>query len=76
MENSGEAVDDQGSGWFQVKKKHRSSSKFSLHSSAAGFSGKNGSSCHITQPSSSEKKTGICVGSMYPIIQREGQIIP
>lgn len=60
MENSGEAVDDQGSGWFQVKKKHRSSSKFSLHSSAAGFSGKNGSSCHITQPSSSEKNRNLC----------------
>lgn len=60
MENTGEAVDDQGSGWFQVKKKHRSSSKFSLHSSAAGFSEKNGSSCHITQPSSSEKNRNLC----------------
>ncbi|CAK7323248.1 unnamed protein product [Dovyalis caffra] len=55
MDNSGEAVDDQGSGWFQVKKKHRSSSKFSLQSCAGGFSGKNGSSYHINQPSSSEK---------------------
>ncbi|KAF9671470.1 hypothetical protein SADUNF_Sadunf12G0051100 [Salix dunnii] len=88
MDNSGEAVDDQGSGWFQVKKgfsfqsgcicaidefvslrfwfsvlflqKHRSSSKSSLHVSAAGFSGKNGSSFHITQPSSSEKNRNLC----------------
>ncbi|XP_011010039.1 PREDICTED: uncharacterized protein LOC105114986 isoform X2 [Populus euphratica] len=60
MENSEEAADDQGSGWFQVKKKQRSSSKFSLHSSGAGFSGKNGSSCHITQPSSSEKNRNLC----------------
>ncbi|KAJ6359007.1 hypothetical protein OIU76_000679 [Salix suchowensis] len=60
MDNSGEAVDDQGSGWFQVKKRHRSSSKFSLHGSAAGFSGKNGSSFHITQPSLIEKNRNLC----------------
>uniref|UniRef100_A0A6N2N2F9 S phase cyclin A-associated protein in the endoplasmic reticulum N-terminal domain-containing protein n=1 Tax=Salix viminalis TaxID=40686 RepID=A0A6N2N2F9_SALVM len=60
MDNSGEAVDDQGSGWFQVKKRHRSSSKFSLHGSAAGFSGKNGSSFHITQPSLTEKNRNLC----------------
>ncbi|KAL4036190.1 hypothetical protein IC575_004917 [Cucumis melo] len=40
MENSG-GVDDQGSGWFEVKKKHRSSSKFSVQSWVGGFSGKN-----------------------------------
>ncbi|KAG2679356.1 hypothetical protein I3843_11G048500 [Carya illinoinensis] len=50
MENSGEAVDDQGSGWFQVKKKHRSSSKFSLQSWVGGFSGKNASDFLHTQP--------------------------
>ncbi|KAL5544567.1 hypothetical protein UlMin_008351 [Ulmus minor] len=40
MESSGD-VDDQGSGWFEVKKKHRNSSKFSLQSWVGGFSGKN-----------------------------------
>ncbi|XP_022134706.1 uncharacterized protein LOC111006915 isoform X2 [Momordica charantia] len=42
MENSG-GGDDQGSGWFEVKKKHRSSSKFSLQSWVGGISGKNSS---------------------------------
>lgn len=42
MENSS-GVDDQGSGWFEVKKKHRSSSKFSLQGWVGGFSGKNSS---------------------------------
>ncbi|KAI9175015.1 hypothetical protein LWI28_026210 [Acer negundo] len=37
--SGGEAVDDQSSGWLQVKKKHRSSSKFSLQSWVGGFSG-------------------------------------
>ncbi|KAF5477102.1 hypothetical protein F2P56_003777 [Juglans regia] len=54
MENSGEAVDDQGSGWFQVKKKHRSSSKFSLQSWVGGFSGKNPSNFLHSQPSLNE----------------------
>ncbi|KAM7267554.1 hypothetical protein ACFE04_009720 [Oxalis oulophora] len=34
-------VDDQGSGWLQVKKKHRSGSKFSLHTWVGTFSAKN-----------------------------------
>ncbi|EEF47803.1 uncharacterized protein LOC8284472 [Ricinus communis] len=55
MENIGEAVDDQGSGWFEVKKKHRSSTKFSIQSWSGGFSGKNGSGYHLTQPSLSGK---------------------
>ncbi|GAB2270053.1 hypothetical protein Dimus_004967 [Dionaea muscipula] len=38
MENSGEGADDQGSGWFEVKKKHRSSSKFSVKNWVAGSS--------------------------------------
>ncbi|GAB4845418.1 hypothetical protein Ancab_038825 [Ancistrocladus abbreviatus] len=38
MENAGEAADDQGSGWFEVKKKHRCSSKFSVQNWAGGFS--------------------------------------
>ncbi|EXC11028.1 hypothetical protein L484_015248 [Morus notabilis] len=54
MENSGEAVDDQGSGWFEVKKKHRNSSKFSLQSWVGGFSGRNASSTFCGQSSLSE----------------------
>ncbi|KAK7388896.1 hypothetical protein VNO78_23723 [Psophocarpus tetragonolobus] len=38
-----EVVDDQNSGWFQVKKKHRNTSKFSLQSWVGGFSEKNAS---------------------------------
>ncbi|PON68898.1 S phase cyclin A-associated protein in the endoplasmic reticulum, N-terminal [Parasponia andersonii] len=51
MEKSGEAVDDQGSGWFEVKKKHRNSSKFSLQSWVGGFSGKNASNPLCSQSS-------------------------
>ncbi|XAR50002.1 hypothetical protein NMG60_11004202 [Bertholletia excelsa] len=40
MEINGEAQEDQGSGWLQVKKKHRSSSKSSLQCWVGGFSGK------------------------------------
>uniref|UniRef100_A0A803M0X6 S phase cyclin A-associated protein in the endoplasmic reticulum N-terminal domain-containing protein n=1 Tax=Chenopodium quinoa TaxID=63459 RepID=A0A803M0X6_CHEQI len=32
------SADDQGSGWFEVKKKHRSSSKFSIQNWVGGFS--------------------------------------
>ncbi|KAJ8752757.1 hypothetical protein K2173_007067 [Erythroxylum novogranatense] len=55
MENSGELVDDQGSGWLEVKKKHRSSAKASVRSWAGAFSGKNGSSFQLTQPSLNER---------------------
>ncbi|KAL9326377.1 hypothetical protein ACSQ67_007022 [Phaseolus vulgaris] len=44
-----EVVDDQNSGWFQVKKKHRNTSKFSLQSWVGGFSGKNASNSLHTQ---------------------------
>ncbi|GMH31548.1 hypothetical protein Nepgr_033392 [Nepenthes gracilis] len=37
MENAEEAEDDQGSGWFEVKKKHRSSSKFSVQNLVGGY---------------------------------------
>lgn len=57
MENSGEAVDDHGSGWFEVKKKHRSSSKFSLQSWVGGFSGKH-SSTFLHNQSSLNGKNG------------------
>ncbi|KAM1186535.1 hypothetical protein FF1_015677 [Malus domestica] len=54
MENSGEAADDEGSGWFEVKKKNRSSSKFSLQSWVGGFSGKNASNHSSNRTSTSE----------------------
>ncbi|PNY15203.1 hypothetical protein L195_g011895, partial [Trifolium pratense] len=55
MEDS-EAVDDQNSGWFQVKKKHRNVSKFSLQSWMGGFSGKNASSSQRKQQSAVKKE--------------------
>ncbi|CAJ2664620.1 unnamed protein product [Trifolium pratense] len=55
MEDS-EAVDDQNSGWFQVKKKHRNVSKFSLQSWMGGFSGKNASSSQRKQQSVVKKE--------------------
>ncbi|XVF08971.1 hypothetical protein REPUB_Repub07fG0050400 [Reevesia pubescens] len=55
MENSEEAVDDQGSGWLEVKKKHRSSSKFSVQSWVGGFSAKNANNWMRGQPSLNEK---------------------
>ncbi|XP_027125376.2 uncharacterized protein [Coffea arabica] len=42
MESS-EGGDDQGSGWLQVKKKHRGSSKFSVHGWVGGLSAKQSS---------------------------------
>ncbi|XP_052180072.1 uncharacterized protein LOC127793270 isoform X2 [Diospyros lotus] len=55
MENTGEAGDDQGSGWLQVKKKHRSSSKFTLQGWVGGFSGKQTSNVLRSQASSNVK---------------------
>lgn len=60
MENNGEAVDDQGSGWFQVKKKHRNSSKFSLQSWVGGCSVKNASNSLHIQPSLNENNGNSC----------------
>ncbi|KAF3437573.1 hypothetical protein FNV43_RR20329 [Rhamnella rubrinervis] len=54
MEKIEEAIDDQGSGWFEVKKKHRNNSKFSLQSWVGGFAGKNASTPLGNQPSLSE----------------------
>uniref|UniRef100_A0A5B7ANZ2 S phase cyclin A-associated protein in the endoplasmic reticulum N-terminal domain-containing protein n=1 Tax=Davidia involucrata TaxID=16924 RepID=A0A5B7ANZ2_DAVIN len=51
MEGSGEADDDQGSGWLQVKKKHRSSSKFLLQGWVGGSSTKQASNFLRSQPS-------------------------
>ncbi|KAK7265838.1 hypothetical protein RJT34_33462 [Clitoria ternatea] len=50
MEDNG-GVDDQNSGWFQVKKKHRNTSKFSLQSWVGGFSGKSSTNSQRTQQS-------------------------
>ncbi|XP_071715472.1 uncharacterized protein [Rutidosis leptorrhynchoides] len=50
-ENSGDTGDDQGSGWLQVKKKHRSNSKFSLQGWVGGLSKKHNSSVVIHEPS-------------------------
>lgn len=55
MDNSGEEVDDQSSGWLEVKKKHRSSSKFSLQSLVGGFSTKNASNLLCSQPPSNDE---------------------
>ncbi|KAI3685055.1 hypothetical protein L6452_34288 [Arctium lappa] len=49
-EKSGDAGDDQGSGWLQVKKKHRSNSKFSLQGWVGGFSRKQNSNVVLHQP--------------------------
>lgn len=46
-----EVGDDQTTGWFQVKKKHRNTSKFSLQSWVGGFSGKSASNSQRTQQS-------------------------
>ncbi|KAM0066913.1 putative S phase cyclin A-associated protein in the endoplasmic reticulum [Helianthus debilis subsp. tardiflorus] len=46
-EKSGDAGDDQGSGWLQVKKKHRSNSKFSLQGWVGGLSKKQNSNVVI-----------------------------
>ncbi|XP_050870916.1 uncharacterized protein LOC127073749 isoform X2 [Lathyrus oleraceus] len=55
MEES-EAIDDQNSGWFQVKKKHRNVSKFSLQSWMGGFSGKSSSNSQGKQQSMNKKE--------------------
>lgn len=55
MEDS-DAVDDQNSGWFQVKKKHRNVSKFSLQSWMGGFTGKSSSTSQEKQQSMNKKE--------------------
>lgn len=55
MEDS-DAVDDQNSGWFKVKKKHRNVSKFSLQSWMGGFTGKNSSTSQGKQQSMNKKE--------------------
>ncbi|KAE8699922.1 Detected protein of unknown function [Hibiscus syriacus] len=62
MDNNGESVDDQGSGWFEVKKKNRSSSKFSVQSWGGGFSAKNGNNLMRGQQLLNNKKGGAMQG--------------
>ncbi|GMI67380.1 hypothetical protein HRI_000407300 [Hibiscus trionum] len=63
MENSGESGDDQGSGWLEVKKKHRSSSKFSVQNWVGGFSAK---SCNgLTRGQQLLNKKGGAVQGKY-----------
>ncbi|PPD80255.1 hypothetical protein GOBAR_DD22797 [Gossypium barbadense] len=72
MENSEEsAVDDQGSGWFQVKKKHRSSSKFSVQSWVWGYSTKNANNLVRGQPLSN-KKGGAVQGKYRSLLRSSG----
>ncbi|KAL8529438.1 hypothetical protein ACS0TY_006752 [Phlomoides rotata] len=56
MMESGDGGDDQASGWMQVKKKHRSNLKFSLHGWVEGLSGKQRFSKPNYQLSSSQKQ--------------------
>ncbi|KAK8493203.1 hypothetical protein V6N12_008703 [Hibiscus sabdariffa] len=83
-ENSGESGDDQGSGWFEVKKfdccclfelsylilisKHRSSSKFSVQNWVGGFSAKNGNSLTRGQQLLN-KKGGAVQGKCRSLLQ-------
>ncbi|XP_072972485.1 uncharacterized protein [Typha angustifolia] len=53
MENDGEAGDDQGSGWLEVKKKHRISSKLSLQKASGGSLNKTCTFSQCHQASSS-----------------------
>ncbi|KAL8091446.1 uncharacterized protein LOC141693225 [Apium graveolens] len=57
MEENGENGDDQGSGWLQVKKKHRSSSKFSLHGWVGGRSGRPAPKALPSQPSLNKRRS-------------------
>ncbi|KAK8692969.1 hypothetical protein V6N13_070570 [Hibiscus sabdariffa] len=68
MENNGESGDDQGSGWFEVKKKHRSSSKFSVQNWVGGFSAKNGNGLTRGQQLSN-KKGGAVQGKYRSLLQ-------
>ncbi|XP_062190721.1 uncharacterized protein LOC133893648 isoform X2 [Phragmites australis] len=56
MENDNGDIDDLGSGWLEVKKKHRSSSKFTLQRSSGG-------SGHKTPNLSSQSQTNYSSGS-------------
>ncbi|KAL4559316.1 hypothetical protein LXL04_031454 [Taraxacum kok-saghyz] len=56
-EKSGEGGDDQGSGWLQVKKKHRSNSKFSFQGWVGGLSRKQNPNIVIHEAPHIQNKT-------------------
>ncbi|RZC60938.1 hypothetical protein C5167_022706 [Papaver somniferum] len=80
MDSNCEAGDDQGSGWLEVKKKHRSSPKYSSQGLVGGFSNRRPSSSSHNQSSGSSRngnvhsKGGKCsrVGQEFA---RHGQVI-
>ncbi|KAI3976766.1 hypothetical protein MKX01_008624 [Papaver californicum] len=81
MDSNCEAGDDQGSGWLEVKKKHRSSPKYSSQGLVGGFSDRRTSSSSPNQSSGSgrngsvhSKQGGKCsrVGQEFA---RHGQVI-
>ncbi|KVH98506.1 hypothetical protein Ccrd_023280 [Cynara cardunculus var. scolymus] len=74
-ETSGEAGDDQGSGWLQVKKKHRSNSKFSLQGWVGGLSRKQNSNVVPHQPHHVQHGTSN-VSCSEPIIKTKGSSTP
>ncbi|KAL1818369.1 hypothetical protein ACET3Z_013238 [Daucus carota] len=74
MEENGENGDDQGSGWLQVKKKHRSSSKFSLHGWVGGLSGKPAPKAFQSQPSLDKRRSSIDSGSQN-LKASEGSVV-
>ncbi|XP_022728436.1 uncharacterized protein LOC111283970 isoform X2 [Durio zibethinus] len=71
MDSSEEAVDDQGSGWFEVKK-HRSSSKFSVQSWVGGPSAKSANNLMRGQPLLNEK-AGTVQGKGRSQLQTSGR---
>lgn len=74
-EKSGDAGDDQGSGWLQVKKKHRSNSKFSFQGWVGGLSRKQNSSIVIHEPPHVQHVTSN-VNSCQPILTTKDSPAP
>lgn len=74
-ERSGDAGDDQGSGWLQVKKKHRSNSKFSFQGWVGGLSRKQNSSIVIHEPPHVQHVTSN-VNSCQPILTTKDSPAP
>uniref|UniRef100_A0A2P2KFQ8 Uncharacterized protein LOC105640592 n=1 Tax=Rhizophora mucronata TaxID=61149 RepID=A0A2P2KFQ8_RHIMU len=76
MENSRAEADDQGSGWLEVKKKHRSGAKFSMQNWDGGFSGKNYSSYQLSQPSLKEKTANLSRKHRSQLAKKEAELPP
>lgn len=74
-ERSGDAGDDQGSGWLQVKKKHRSNSKFSFQGWVGGLSRKQNSNIVIHEPPHVQHVTSN-VNSCQPILTTKDSPAP